>query len=177
LASPIYNNLNNVNSNLSNDINYPNKNNSYNSLNNLLKSRSKNLSINCNNNIASNLNIAASGSSPGLINVISNNNNSSSVVLNMKQSSATPYKNPNTNEKLPFIEQKVLNSRQFSSNISLHKKILQSPSIKNGVLNLNNQPKSGTKYTTLGANSTGNSTLSINFLHKRSGSTNTNNNY
>ena len=118
------------------------------------------------------------------------------VSINIKQNE-TPYKKAEKTEKLPFIEQKLTPVRQNSGIISLPKKFINSTAIKNGInpsniINYNNNnsnninninksnnnnPKSGNKYTTLSANSTSGTTISMNFLHKRSGSTNTFNNY
>ena len=103
-------------------------------------------------------------------------NNPNSIINNMKQT-GTPFKRT---EKLPFIEHKLIPTRQLSSNVNLSKKFDNSPGLKSGI-NVNNfngnVQKSGTKYSTLSANSTNGSTISMNFLHKRSGSTNTFNNY
>ncbi len=186
------NNLNSPNSpNIINHIannNTPNKNRTNNNTN-LMKSRNKNLSINSSANI-SNINLAPGNSSA--VNNINSNininiNNSSSVISNMKQTSNTPFvnKHKNMSEKLPFIlEQKFSIPRQSSTNISFPKKIVKSPN-KNLIGNSNvsygigasNQHKSGNKYTTLSSNSTGSTTLSMNFLHRRSGSTATFNNH
>jgi len=183
-----HNNLNsNINNNNTNKLisnNTPNKSLSINNLT-MLKSRSKNLSMN--NNSSNNLNNIISNVNNSNNNNNLNINNYSSAVFNLKQSSITPYKNIEKigSDRLPFIEQKLLNSRQFSSNIGLPKKVINSPIInKSGIINPSgnvsvnhvNQIK-GNKYTTLSANSTGSSTLSLNFLHRRSGSTNTFNNY
>ena len=170
--NPINNNYQNLNNNFLDKT--PNKNRSLNNLN-ILKSRTKNLSINNSTNI-SNINIINNSN----VNIHNNINiNNSTTILNFKQSSATPYKNNDkVVEKLPFIEQKLMNSKQYSTNLSAPKKILNSPLISKGIgYIIQNIPKSGSKYTTLSANSTGNSTNSMNFLHKRSGSTNTFNNY
>ena len=188
-------NLNNANNNF-NASSTPNKNRSFNNLN-ILKSRGKNLSINSTANISNLTNIPASNISVNNNkNININVNASSSGILNLKQSSAKPYLNAQISEKtgserLPFIEQKLANFRQFSSNLANAKKISYSPSLKNSAKNAavnvnsnvnngNTQQKSGgAKYSTLSAsaNSTGSSTVSMNFLHKRSGSTNTFNNY
>lgn len=195
---------NNNNGNLI--VHTPHKNRSVNNLN-LLKSRGKNISINSTAKISNLTNIPASNLSVNNVhqnkNINININPSSSVNLNLKQSSATPYRNAmnalkSGSERLPFIEQKLANFRQFSSNLANAKKISHSPSIKNSaksavvndttnknpISNNNNnennrQQKSVGKYSTLSAsaNSTGSSTVSMNFLHKRSGSTNTFNNY
>ncbi len=155
---------------INNNNNYPQESRGFNSLN-LLKSRGKNLSMNINpNNLSgslSNINNLACGA------------NSTSVIMNKKNSLATPFSNAEKgrSEKLPFIgeQTKVMNQRQFSSNIGVNKKIFHSPFLKNNAVTPIQQ-KAGAKYTTLSAKSTGSSTLSMNFLHKRSGSTNTFNN-
>ena len=185
LISPNYANANKI-ENLSS--NTPNKNRSLNNLN-MMKTRTKNLSMNSSTNM-NNLNIGKSiNNNDGHISKSNNSANqmkisinNSSAMINMKQS-GTPYKKSEKNEKLPFIEQKLIPARQSSGNISLPKKFINSPAIKNGInsaniMNINkNNPKSGNKYTTLSANSTSGTTISMNFLHKRSGSTNTFNNY
>jgi hypothetical protein len=157
---------------------------------NMLKTRTKNFSMNSTNSINNNLNIANNNNSnnPSISKTSKNNstNSSNQIKLNMSNSNVammslkqggTPFKR---NEKLPFIEHKLIPARQSSSNVSIPKKFNNSPGIKSG-LNVNNYngnvPKSGTKYSTLSANSTSGSTISMNFLHKRSGSTNTFNNY
>lgn len=154
----------------------PNKIRSLNSLN-LLKNRGKNLSINNSTNVSS-LNLANSSA----LNNNQINVSHSSSILNLKQPLNTPYRaGEKGNEKLPLIEKNKLlaSSKQFSSNISIPKKFLNSPSLKSGLSsnNIQNNQKNGTKYTTLSANSTGSSTISMNFLHRRTGSTNNFNNY
>ena len=184
LISPNYANASKI-ENLSS--NTPIKNRSLNNLN-MMKTRTKNLSMNSSTNM-NNLNIGKASNNDGHISQSNNSANqmkisinNSSAIINMKQS-GTPFKKAEKNEKLPFIEQKLIPARQSSGNISLPKKFINSSAIKNGINPSNimsynkNNPKSGNKYTTLSANSTSGSTISMNFLHKRSGSTNTFNNY
>lgn len=94
---------------------------------------------------------------------------SSASSISGKQLSATPYRfnNEKIADKLPFIDQKSIVSKHVSSYSVVTKKLVNSPSINYPMKNMNN------KYTSLSSSSTGNSTLSMNFLHKRSGSTNT----
>lgn len=185
LLSPSYKNSTKMENLPSNTPNKDSKN-----LNNLnmMKTRTKNFSMNSTNSMNNNLNMGGNSSNNGSISKTSKNisnstnqiklnmNNSNAAMMSLKQS-GTPFKR---NEKLPFIEHKLIPVRQSSSNVSLPKKFNNSPGIKSG-LNVNNyngnMPKSGTKYSTLSANSTSGSTMSMNFLHKRSGSTNTFNNY
>jgi len=85
----------------------------------------------------------------------------------------TPYKyniEKVMNNNLPFIDKKSTISKHTSSLSLVTKKLVNSPSVHNPI-------KPGKKYSSISSNSTGNSTLSMNFLHRRSGSTNTPNNY
>ena len=175
--------INNNFQNIENDneiINPSTKNiafkNAYNNVN-ILKTRGKNLSISNNPNL-SNINLMNNSN----INLNNNINiNNSKTIINLKQTSAAQFKiNDRILEKLPFIDQKSPNPKMFNSNIGLPKQILNSPLIKNGVFNINNQnlrKSANNKYSTISSNSTGSSTISMNFLHRRSGSTNSFKNY
>ncbi len=116
-------------------------------------------------NYSTNLNLLKTKNKPSI---------SSASSLSSKHISATPYRFNNDkllHDKLPFIDQKSLVSKHVSSYSLVTKKLINSPSI-------NHQPvKAGNKYSSLASSSTGNSTLSMNFLHRRSGSTNTSNKY
>ena len=164
---------------LSASLNPSNKN----SINPLLKSKMKiTESLYLNNNISSS--ISSLKNTPNQTKNFSNNLNllktknkpsiGSASSLSGKHISATPYRFNNEkllHDKLPFIDQKSVISKHVSSHSLVTKKLINSPSI-------NHHPvKPVNKYSSLSSSSTGNSTLSMNFLHRRSGSTNTPNKY
>jgi len=164
--------------NLSASINNANKG----SINHLLKNKVKvTESLYLNNKISSS--ISSLKNTPSQSKNLSNNFNlmktknkpsiSSASSISGKQISATPFRLNNEKmleNKLPFIDQKSIVSKHISSHSLVTKKMINSPNV--------NQPiKPVNKYSSLSSNSTGNSTLSMNFLHRRSGSTNTPHNY
>lgn len=94
--------------------------------------------------------------------------------LTNKQISATPYRYNNEKlllERLPFIDQKSIVAKHISSHSLVTKKLVNTPSVGSTV------GKHSNKFSSIGSSSTGNSTVSMNFLHRRSGSTNTANKY
>jgi len=164
---------------LSASINPSNKN----SINHLLKNKMKiTESLYLNNKISSS--ICTLKNTPNQTkNYLNNNLNllktknkpsiSSATNLSGKQLSATPYRFNNEkilHDKLPSIEQKSIFSKHISSHSLVTKKLMNSPSVNHPI-------KPTNKYSSLSSSSTGNSTLSMNFLHRRSGSSNTPNNY
>jgi len=164
-----------------NSLSASSNNTNKNSINNLLKSKMKiTESLYLNNKISSS--ISSLKNTPNQTKNYSNNLNllktknkpsiSSASSLSGKQLSATPYRFNNEKligDKLPFIEQKSIVSKHISSHSLVTKKMINSPSVNNPI-------KPTNKYSSLSSSSTGNST-SMNFLHRRSGSTNTPNNY
>lgn len=152
-----------------------------NSINYLLKNKIKiTESLYLNNKISSS--ISQMKNSPNQTKNYSNNLNllktkmksSINIITNLsnKKIMATPYRynNEKISDKLPFIDQKSILSKHVSSHSVVNKKLLNSPTINRQIIGMN-------KYGSLSSSSTGNSTLSMNFLHKRSGSTNSPNNY
>lgn len=164
---------------LSASINSTNKN----SINSLLKSKMKiTESLYLNNKISSSLTgLKNTPNQPknysANINLFKTKNKSSISSLSSissisgKQLSATPfrYNNEKVGDKLPFIDQKSLIGKHTSSHSMVTKKLINSPSVSIPIKNANVQ----NKYSSLSSSSTGNSTLSMNFLHRRTGSTKT----
>ena len=156
---------------------------SKNSINQLLKSKMKiTESLYLNNKIGSS--ISSLKNTPNQTKNFSNNLNllktknkpslSSVTSLSNKHISATPYRFNNEkllHDKLPFIDHKSVVSKHITSHSLVTKKLINSPSVNQ------NPVKPVNKYSSLSSSSTGNSTLSMNFLHRRSGSTNTPNKY
>jgi len=167
---------------LSASLNTSNKN----SINQLLKSKMKvteSLYLNNNNNKISS-SILSLKNTPNQTKNFSNNLNllktiskpsiSSALSLSGKHISALPYRFNNDkimHDKLPFIDQKSVNPKHIGSHSLVTKKFINSPSINH------HAAKPVKKYSSLSSSSTGNSTLSMNFLHRRSESTNTANKY
>ena len=100
-----------------------------------------------------------------------NKSNFSATNLSGNLLNNTPFRfsNEKSGDKLPFIDEK--NSfNHISSHSLVMKRLINLPSINNPIKAMN-------KYSSISSNSTGNSTLSMNLPHRRSGSTNLPNNY
>lgn len=168
--------------NSNNTNNLQNKNN----INQLLKSKMKiTESIYLNNKISSSISTIRNTPNQNKINSANNINllktknksNFSSASLTGKQLNATPFRffNEKSGDKLPFIDQKN-STKHISSHSMVNKKILNSPSMNHPIKALN-------KYSSISNNNNNNSSslgsnnMSINFLHRRSGSTNLPNKY
>lgn len=176
--------MNNNNIQSYNNKNLKNNNN----INQLLKSKMKvTESIYLNNKISSSISNIRNTPNQSKINSANNINllktknkqNFSTASLTGKQINAIPFRffNEKSGEKLPFIDPKN-STKHISSHSMMSRKILNSPTMN---INNNHPIKALNKYSSLSNNnSNGNSSsgnLSINFLHRRSGSTNLPNKY
>jgi len=152
-------------------------------INHLLKSKMKITdSIYLNNKISSSISTIKNTPNQNKLNTgnlnllkTRNKTNFSATNLSGKQFSGTPFRfsNEKGGDKLPFIDQKNT-SKHISSHSLVNKKLINSPSI-----NLNHPIKAlNNKYSSsISNNPMGASNMSINFLHRRSGSTNLPNKY
>ena len=102
--------------------------------------------------------------------------NFSATNLSGNQIKSRSYKisNEKSNEKLPLIDNNKSTSKHISSHSMVNKNFFNSP-----ISPMKNHPiKNINKYSSISNNSTGSSSnMSMNFLHRRSGSTNSPNNY